>query len=120
MQYYEIEHLIGKTPVSVTTDEDEEIRFTLQDGTTVIFYHSQNCCESVWIDDICGDLEDLVGEPLTEAEEASEDGDGTNIESQTWTFYRFGNNNASVVVRWCGESNGYYSESVDIRIIPPT
>ena len=81
-----------------------------------VFFHSQDCCESVDINDITGDLEDLVGEPLLIAEEVSgaTEPDVEHYESYTYTFYKFATRKGYVDVRWLGESNGYYSESVSL------
>jgi hypothetical protein len=89
------------------------------DKEVFTFLHYQDCCESVSIEDIVGDLSDLVGEPLLIAEEVSgetpADFDKDYHESVTWTFYKFATRKGYVDVRWLGESNGYYSESVDLE-----
>ena len=72
------------------------------------------------INDIVGDLEDLVGEPLLVAEEVQGetpvDFNERDHESVTWTFYKFATRKGYVDVRWLGESNGYYSEGVDLFV----
>lgn len=103
-----IEELIGKTFYAVTKIDDigdDELIF--KGEQTYKFYHYQECCETVMIEDICGDLNDLVGEPILQAEET------TKEEGVTWTFYRFATIRGAVIVRWHGSSNGCYSESVD-------
>ena len=83
-----------------------------------VFFHQQDCCEHVDINDIVGDLQDLVGEPLLLAEEVQGetpvDFNEREYESVTWTFYKFATRRGYVDVRWLGESNGYYSEGVSL------
>jgi len=111
-----IEDMVGKVFTSVTQDCDVMVF----ENTTerFVFFHYQDCCESVSIEDIVGDLEDLVGEPLLLAEEVSGetpvDFNEMDHESVTWTFYKFATRKGYVDVRWLGESNGYYSESVSL------
>ena len=125
MSYYdklcEVTVLKGKTLSSVSTDGNEEILFEIVDGDIYKMFHSQDCCESVYIESIVGDLEDLVGEEILIAEAnqnlfdilknagKEEDSD----ESHTWTFYKFATRKGYVDVRWYGSSNGYYSEEVN-------
>jgi hypothetical protein len=116
-----ISDLLGKTLTGVSGKVgDDEMKFTLTDGRVFVLYHAQDCCECVDIEDICGDLTDLVGSPLIQAEESTnskENPDGAKVEdyqeSFTWTFYRLATDKGAVVIRWYGSSNGYYSESVD-------
>lgn len=129
----EFSDLQGKTLVKIEATEDEVHFYT--ETEHYLMYHSQNCCESVSIDDINGDLQDLLNTPLTLAEEVSneqfeKEWEGSFItkdddywkkseeygyypESHTWTFYKLATVKGYVDIRWFGESNGYYSESVD-------
>lgn len=111
------EDLKGRILSRVEID-DSELKLYLTDSNYVRFYHEQDCCESVYIEDVCGDLNDLVGEPLTEAECVDGySGPETRDESYTWTFYRFATRLGAVTLRWYGSSNGYYSERVYVDII---
>jgi len=94
-------------------DEEDYIEFICTDGWIYKMYHTQDCCENVTIDDIIGDLSDLLDTPLTMADESCNSND-SDCESETWTFYRFATVNGYITIRWHGTSNGYYSESVDV------
>ena len=109
--------MVGKTFVSVSGGTgDDELRFETAEGEVFLFSHYQDCCESERIEDVCGEIQDLVGEPLLLAEEVSgyTGPEPEYAESYTWTFYKFATRKGYVDVRWLGESNGYYGESVDL------
>lgn len=110
-----IECLLGKMCRSVAQVGSDELVFTLVDGQTLTLFHEQDCCESVYIESVDGDLNDLVMSPLTQAEESSNQ-ENTEYGSNTWTFYKFATVKGFVTVRWCGSSNGYYSESVHTKV----
>ena len=111
-----IEDMVGKVFTSVRNEGTELV---FQNATeSFVFFHQQDCCENVSIEDVCGELQDLVGEPLLLAEEVEGmtpvEFDETEHESVTWTFYKFATRKGYVDVRWMGESNGYYSEGVSL------
>ena len=111
--------MLGKTFVQVTGSVGSDgMMFETATGERFLFAHQQDCCETVRINDIVGDLQDLVGEPLLIAEEVkgATEPDEEHYESYTYTFYKFATRKGYVDVRWLGESNGYYSESVDLFV----
>lgn len=110
--YEDVSVLVGKTLTQIERKGDEELIFRTTDGESFKMYHEQDCCESVYIAEIIGELDDLVGSPITMAEEISEEGE-SEWGTATWTFYKFATINGYVTVRWFGESNGYYSEEVN-------
>jgi hypothetical protein len=109
----DIDVLKGKTITKCYQNNDgDELIFECSDGSIYKQYHEQDCCESVSIEDICGDLNDLVGQVIRDAFESSSAGE-SNYGSSTWTFYTIVTMQSAVTIRWYGESNGYYSESVN-------
>jgi hypothetical protein len=119
-RYCEVDVLKGKVLSSVDAS-DHEVVFTTVDGDVYRMYHEQDCCESVYVESIVGDINDLVGAEILKAEEASnlfdiirdaEKEKENRDESYTWTFYKFATRKGYVDIRWYGSSNGYYSESV--------
>ena len=119
MRYNPIDQMVGLTFHHIEGQREDDVLLFVGAGDTPSFkfYHEQDCCESVSIEDIVGDLNDLVGVPILEAREDTRDGD-VEYGSATWTFYTFRTIKGSVTIRWWGESNGYYSESVRCERLP--
>jgi hypothetical protein len=117
------ESLKGKVLERIDQNEDVELHFITDDGEHYRMYHEQDCCESVYIEDITGNLDDLIGTPITMAEEAQNYDPGPLDEecdeSYTWTFYKLATVKGYVTIRWYGSSNGYYSEKVDFEKYQP-
>jgi hypothetical protein len=131
MFYYDgekakIGDLLGKKLTKITVDGDERIEFITSNNEHYLMYHIQDCCEGVYIESIAGDINKLVGKEILLAEEISNDKFIENWKSKleyepdsyTWTFYKLSTINGNVTIRWLGESNGYYSESVDFVLLP--
>ena len=94
---------------------DDELIFTF-DKIRVTFKHLQLCCEDVHIEDIVGDINDLIGNPLVVAEVV--EGEIVNLEygDYQWTYYKFDTIKGGINVRFYGTSNGYYSVGVDMVV----
>lgn len=108
----QIELLLGRIVDKIDNINNEELVFYCSNGRKFKMYHSQDCCEVVNIEEIIGDLDDLIGSPILEADERTQQ-DTDASDSATWTFYELRTNKGSVTVRWYGSSNGYYSEEAD-------
>lgn len=113
--------LKGVTLTEIKNLDNEVVEFHTSDGRIGKLYHEQDCGESVTLQEVVGDLDDLLGAPLLEAEEvAGETGEGGEYgeDSWTWTFYKLATIKGSVTLRWLGTSNGFYSEAVDFAWSP--
>lgn len=109
--------LIGKTLKKITVENDHykysNIIFECDDCSVYVMFHHEDCCERVYIEDIDGDIQDLIGEVILNAEEIlGESGDG-----YLWTFYKIATNKNSITIRWYGEDEGYYSLGVSFEKI---
>ena len=88
------------------------IDFVTADGETYMLYSYEAGYGNdvrVWVEDMCGDVSAILGEPILLAECV------TQKSLSTWTFYKLATNRGYLTIRWCGESNGYYSEEVNFE-----
>lgn len=122
------ESMIGKKFRKVYKQESgigdsDALVFEVDDSEAYAMLYEQDCCASCSIEDICGDLDDLVGAKIVRAEENGNKepenlpSPESDPESFTWTFYRIGTRKGTVVIRWYGSSNGYYSETPEFQKI---
>ena len=119
MKFVDVSILKGKILKDIKIKGTESILFIDEDDTEYEMFHDYDCCENVYIEDICGDINNLIGSEIIMAEEViNRDLSPLNEfdESYTWTFYKFATVKGYVTIRWYGESNGYYSERVDFVI----
>lgn len=110
----EFSELLGKTFSNVVKDKDTQI-FFVTNKTIYKMFHDQDCCEEVLIEDVCGDLDDLIGSEILVAEETIDEKNQNSYDCETFTFYHLRTMKGTVTIRWHGESNGYYSERVDLH-----
>lgn len=122
-----IGQLVGKTLTKIIHEDEgweDRLYFLDSDGNVYVMFHDQDCCESVGVEDIYGDFDDLLDTPILVAEERysclGDDDFVTkyeNEESATWTFYTLRTIKGTVDIRWYGSSNGYYSETVSFYLM---
>ena len=115
--YCDIKDMVGKKITGIYYDE-ENFQILTDDGVYA-FYHEQDCCESVWLTQVDGISDKIIGSRIVIAEavtKTDESGivDTDEYDSITWSFYKIGTNKGMIDFRFQGESNGYYSETVDL------
>lgn len=69
-----LDAIVGSTIDRVEGCEkgSEVVKLFLSDGNVAVMYHDQDCCEGVEVEDVCGDIADLIGSPILMAEEYSQ------------------------------------------------
>ena len=115
-----LEELIGKKIISISglEKESEEVAFFCTSGEIFTFFHDFDCCESVYLEDFELSCSSLIDATILSAEEVEGYDAGEPegyIESYTWTFYKIETDKGGLWMRWLGLSNGYYSESIQLR-----
>ena len=112
-----IDQIKGMTITAVVYKETNESLLIHLNTHVLEMIHHQDCCETVYLADVVGSFEDLIGYPLVEVSESIVD-IATEGMSSTATYYNFKTVKASVQLRWVGESNGYYSVAVNCYLYP--
>lgn len=117
----EFNEMVGKTLESIEGGDigSERITFNFADGTAAASYHSQDCCESVKVTGVLGDIENIIGAPIIAASEVCESEGEPKPEypdSWTWTRQRIQTEKGEALFTWLGESNGYYGETPYFQI----
>jgi hypothetical protein len=109
--------MVGKTIVRIDglAEGSKLVTFHCLDGSAFRMLHDQECCESVELVDV--DEPASIGDGLVRsASMATFDASsvGKN-DSETWTFYKIAIGWSVLCLRWCGSSNGCYSEKVSFE-----
>ncbi len=90
-------------------------------GNKYRIHHSQDCCESVDVERTIGNVEDILNQEITLAEEDSKEPDWCKKEYSddyhTWTSFYLETTKGRFEIWILGESNGYYNESVSFEKI---
>lgn len=108
-----IEELLNKILIDIEVIDNKQIILSCDNGEKYMMEHEPISWEEVWLEDVDGNLDNLLNSPILLAEEVHEGGT-TDGGTCTWTFYKFATAKGYVTMRWYGESNGYYSEDVYI------
>jgi hypothetical protein len=113
--------LKGMTIKNIVLDDTTLIETT--DGQRFQLVHHQDCCENVGLHTTFGKIEDVIGSPITLAED-DHPGDPEwfispeyRYESHTWSRFILETEKGRLEVWFLGSSNGYYGESVSFEKI---
>jgi hypothetical protein len=113
------EEFYGKVIVGVDglDNGSDSVTITFEDGSSFHMWHSQDCCESVSIEDIDSSCS-LEGAVWFECEVSSKDRNSEYGDVEEWTFYTIRTDKGYAWIRWYGTSNGY-STSVSTKYCAP-
>ena len=114
-----------------------ENKFTGGRLTKFHFYHPSDCCSGAYLES-AKDLDIFIDQEITDISKRTNEVDTEEVknnnneyknkdealirnhnyrnESATWTFYELTCEKGSATLRFVGESNGYYSEEVNLAV----
>lgn len=108
--------LIGESIRAIEKFDDQRVIVRLRTGwQSFIFFHDQDCCELVELRE--ANMDGIIGKVIcavsAEVDHNLPEG-AEQMESFTNTTFTFKTEDGSVgTLRFLGQSNGYYSESVE-------
>lgn len=120
----QIKQLEGQTFICVDGCErySYAVFFHSVDGGVFCMHSGEDdgCEEAVWLEEVHGDVEDLVGVPILKAYADTVHwnmflNQNTRQSSLRATFYRLSTIKGTVTFRWLGTSNGFYAEEVTVE-----
>jgi hypothetical protein len=120
-RYLDAAYFTDRIIDSIAVNEGKTEVTIMCEGRVYRMFNEQDCCESVRVFDVLGDLGDVLGLSVSAREDCSSEWpsdvskEDRYIDSFTWTTYTFTTACGFYRIRWLGESNGYYSESVQIE-----
>jgi len=103
--------------VSGLSLESEKVTINCDKGS-IVLEHWHDCCEQVFVEDFDGDPEALVGATIADFREDTSDLDDSYYGISMHTFYNLITDKQDAMIRWYGESNGYYSINVSVSVTP--
>lgn len=118
-----MKRLLGAKILEIREDDPNDTDVLLKiktDKGTMNFIHQQECCEDVYLESGLDELLSMIDQTILSAEEV--EGESGNPydgygDSYTWTFYKISTKDYDCTLRFYGESNGYYSEDVELKFI---
>lgn len=103
--------LAGKTITSIEGLNSDHVTIKTECGKTYGMRHFQDCCESVSLKEVLGNVDSIIGKEVRYANEDTSDCSG-EWSSGTRTTFTIHTNGGSLILIWEGYSNGYYGEGV--------
>ncbi len=99
-----------------------KVVITFIDGSSIIQMHDRDCCEVVEVKQVDNDPTKFIGAVVYKLDEKVLSNEGIlgyseeSFDSLTATFYTLKTSKGYLDWHWYGESNGYYSETVDCTL----
>ncbi len=95
----------------LSRDEEPTVIFKSKDRK-FIMAGDGDCCARAYLEDVCGDLQQLIGDPILLADGVANKMD--QIGEKGWFFYKLSTIKESVTMRWMYRSSGYEGYSVKV------